>query len=260
MKNHLATLLQKDGVGRKRLLLEIYNSWNIYKERKTEYLDGLENDGIYIVAFDEKEYPSSLLQIYDFPILLFCKGNREILKKKCITVVGTRNMTEYGSKIVQDLLGKDGDICFVSGLANGVDAKVHITCIKKEIPTIAIVAGGLYEGFPRSNSKLFEEICEKGLVISEFPPGRRIIKGMFPMRNRILAGISKGVVIIESGIKGGSMITANLALEYGRDVFAVPGDIFSESSEGCNFLISQGAKVIFNKEEFSLLMEDCIHR
>jgi len=169
-------------------------------------------------------------------------------------------MTQYGSNIIEEFLEKQKDICFVSGLARGIDSKVHSTCLERKIPTIAIVAGGIYEGFPRSNIKLFKKICREGLVISEFPPGRSIIKGMFPMRNRILAGISMGTLVVESGIKGGSRITARLALDYGREVFCIPGDIFAESSKGCNLLVSQGANLVLSKENFKELLEDCIHR
>jgi len=259
LKNKLAKLLLENKVGRKKLLLEIDCFW-CKNERGTEYIKELEEDGISVIAFDEKEYPEYLKQLYDFPILLFVKGKQSLLKKDLFTIVGTREMTQYGSDVVEEFLEEKKDICFVSGLARGVDSKVHSTCLKRGIPTIAIVAGGIYEGFPRSNIELFERICKEGLVISEFPPGREIIKGMFPMRNRILAGISMGTLVVESGIKGGSRITASLALEYGRDVFSVPGNIFLESSGGCNLLISQGANLVSSKEEFNTLLEDCIHR
>jgi DNA processing protein len=259
LKNSLAKFLLEEKVGRKKLYQEI-GSFQFEEERGIEYLKELEDDGISVIAFDEKAYPEYLKQLNDFPILLFVKGKKELLSKDLFTIVGTREMTQYGSDVVEEFLDKQKDICFVSGLARGIDSKVHSTCLEGKIPTIAIVAGGIYEGFPRSNIKLFEQICREGLVISEFPPGRSIIKGMFPMRNRILAGISMGTLVVESGIKGGSRITARLALEYGRDVFSVPGNIFSESSKGCNLLISQGANSVSSREEFDLLLEDCIHR
>lgn len=253
-KNYLAELLLKDNVGRKRLISELNNY-----QKDTSYIEELEEQEVSVIAFDEDEYPQDLKQISDFPILLFVKGDKGLLKVKSFTIVGTRKMTKYGKLIVEEFLKSLNNICIVSGLANGVDAEVHRNCLKNNISTIAVVAGGLYEGFPKSNSVLFEEICKKGVVISEFPPGRKLLKGMFPMRNRILAGMSQGVLVVESGEKGGSMITANLALEYGKEVFSIPGNIFSESSKGCNLLVSEGANIVRNKEEFVNMLNNCTH-
>ncbi len=254
LKNKLAGLLIKDGIGRKRLVDEIKKG---YSEKNSEYIEYLEEElDIEVIAFDEEYYPLKLREVDDYPVLLFVKGNKELLKMNIFTIVGTRQMSRYGSSVVEELLDYDRNICIASGLAKGVDAKVHRVCLNRYIPTIAVTAGGFFDGYPRSNEHLFERICDTDLVISEFPPGRRLIKGMFPMRNRILAGIGCGVLVIESGIKGGSMITANFALEYGREVSAVPGDIFSKQSRGCNYLISQGADVITGRRSFYSLFND----
>ena len=258
LKNHLCKCLRNDGIGRKFLLKEILKLGGRFK-REAVYLKELEEQGIEVVACDEEIYPKYLKEIPDFPVLLFLKGKKELLNEKLVTIVGTRSMSKYGEKVVKRTICSNKGLCFVSGLARGVDGEVHRNCLENNIPTIAITAGGMNQGFPKSNTKLFERISKQGLVVSEFPPGRKIVKGMFPMRNRILAGISKASVIVESGIKGGSMITANLALEYGREVIAVPGNIFSTSSEGCNSLISQGANIAINIEQFKSLLNDCIH-
>jgi DNA processing protein len=251
LKNKLAELLRQENTGRKILLKEINTKYR-KDDKYIRYLK--EKFGIEVTAFDEKEYPAQLKQIDDFPVLLFTKGDKNLLTMNILTIVGTRQMTIYGSKVIQKLLSECKDTCIASGLASGADGKVHTTCLENNIPTIAVTAGGFFKGFPRSNLSLFNNICRKGLVISEFPPGRKIIKGMFPMRNRILAGMSSAVFVIESDIKGGSMITADLALEYGREVFAVPGSIFSKQSAGCNYLISQGAQIITDT-----VINDCIH-
>jgi DNA processing protein len=165
-----------------------------------------------------------------------------------ITVVGTRKITSYGKWAVRHILEplkELEDIAVVSGLAKGIDSEVHKACLDFNIPTVAIVAGGIDKGYPKSNQEIYEEIVRRGLIISEFPPGRKIVKGMFPMRNRILAGISSAIVIVESDIEGGSLITMNLALEYGREIFAVPNCIDRKSLQGCNMCILQGAIPLF---------------
>jgi DNA processing protein len=168
-----------------------------------------------------------------------------------ITVVGTREMSSYGKWAVGYILRvfKNEDIVVVSGLANGIDAQVHKVCLDFGIPTLAVVAGGIDMGYPKSNQRIYDEISNKGLIISEFPPGRKIIKGMFPMRNRILAGISSATVVIESDIRGGSLITMQLALEYGRSIFCVPCDIDKYSLQGCNISIGQGAIPLFDPKQ-----------
>lgn len=258
VKNFLSILLLEDGIGRK-YLLNVLNAKYKYFSGSSEYLDDLEDMGITVLAYDEPEYPSSLRKIPDFPVLLFVKGDLSLLKMNMVTIVGTRRMTGYGKKVTEDIVTSLKNVCFVSGLARGIDGEVHKNCLKNNIATIAVTAGGFGDGFPVANGKLFEKICEEGLVISEFPPGRQIVKGMFPMRNRILAGLSTSTIVVESGMNGGSMITAHLAMEYGREVFSVPGDIFSTSSQGCNFLIDEGANIAFNMGSLEIVLNDCVH-
>ncbi len=208
---------------------------------------------MYTIKASDKEYPSDLRNIYRYPNVLYCKGNKEILSKRLITIVGTRTMSTYGKWVVRYLLSfvpKELNVAFVSGLAIGIDSQVHRMCLEKGLSTIAVIAGGIDKGFPEQNRGIYDEICKKGIVAAEFPKGTQTRKEMFPIRNRILAGMSDTTIVIEGGLESGSLLTANLALEYGRDVFVVPGDITRESSKGCNSLIKQGADIITGIEDF----------
>lgn len=208
---------------------------------------------MYTIKASDKEYPINLLNICRYPQILYCKGDKEIFSKRLITVVGTRSMSTYGRWVVRNLFSnipKDFPVAFVSGLAIGIDSLVHQICLENKLSTIAVIAGGIDNGFPIRNKELYEDICKNGLVLAEFPIGTKIKRGMFPIRNRILAGISDTTIIIEGGISSGTMLTANLALEYGRDVFVIPGDITRASSQGCNNLIKQGADIITGVDDF----------
>ena len=210
-----------------------------------------------VIKFDEMEYPELLKEIHNPPRNLFCRGNVSLLSKRCITIVGTREATRYGYSVLNILLKKYIgllDVCIVSGMARGIDTAVHSRCLELGIPTIAVIAGGVENIYPASSGYIYEEICKKGLVIAEYDGKVDMHKGMFPMRNRILAGISDTTVVIEAGLKSGSLLTANLALEFGRDIFVVPGDINKESSQGCNILIKQGAEVITSPEDFMAIL------
>ena len=210
-----------------------------------------------VIKFDEMEYPELLKEIHNPPRNLFCRGNTRLLSKRCITIVGTREATRYGYSVLNILLKKYIgllDVCIVSGMARGIDTAVHSRCLELGIPTIAVIAGGIENIYPISSGYIYEEICKKGLVIAEYDGRVEMHKGMFPMRNRILAGISDTTVVIEAGLKSGSLLTANLALEFGRDVFVVPGDITRKTSQGCNMLIKQGAEVITSPEDFMAIL------
>jgi DNA processing protein len=188
---------------------------------------------------------------------LYYKGDAGFLTKEFLTIVGTRKATKYGKEVLNMLLQPcliDLDICIVSGLAEGIDTMVHSRCLELGIPTIAVIAGGIDNIYPISNTNLYEEISEKGLVIAEFEGRVDMHKGMFPMRNRILAGLSDITIVIEADIQSGSLVTANLALEYGRDVYVIPGDIFKSTSRGCHSLIKQGAGIISSEEDFKEIL------
>jgi len=196
-------------------------------------------------------FPSLLKQIPDSPNLLYCYGDISLLPKRCITIVGTRQMTKYGKVVVRMLLGeflKDLDIVVVSGLALGVDEYVHRTCLERGIKTIAVVPGGIDTAIPGRNKLLMKEIWKKGLILAEFPRGEKWFKHLYIQRNRILAGVSSETIVIEAGEGSGSLTTAKLALDYNREVYVVPGNITSEVSRGCNSLAKQGANMITSVE------------
>lgn len=193
------------------------------------------------------ELPHLLIEALPKLNSLYFLGDKNLLKRVCITFVGTREITKYGEWVIRELLNKElsnYNIAIVSGLARGVDAHVHRTCLERDIDTIAIVPGAINSAIPRSNMEIFQEIKEKGLVLAEFPEGTTLRKEMFVLRNRLLAAISPVTIVIQAGESSGSLITANLALNYNRELCVVPGDINREVSKGCNLLASQGACII----------------
>lgn len=206
---------------------------------------GLQGDLKITTILDEK-YPPALKNIYDPPPILFYRGNLSILENENnIAVIGSRKISDYGRRACEALVG---ELCkkfiIVSGLAYGVDGLSHEITVKNEQKTIAVLGSGLDDAsiYPKSNISLAKKILGcGGLLLSEIPPGSGPQKFHFPMRNRIIAGISRGILIIEGGKKSGTLITARLGLEYGTDIFCVPGNIFSENSGGVNYLIKCGA-------------------
>jgi DNA processing protein len=168
-----------------------------------------------------------------------------------LAVVGSRSPTSYGLRAAENIsqgLARRG-IGVVSGLAAGIDAAAHWGCLAGHGFTVAVLGTGIDSVYPPSNKKLFNEIMEKGAVISEFPPGSPPEPRNFPIRNRIISGVSRGVIVVEATMKSGSLITASVALEQGREVFAVPGSIQSFKSRGCHYLIKQGARLVENSDD-----------
>ena len=208
-------------------------------------------------TIEDDIYPQCLKEISNPPIKLYYKGDLELLKEeRIIGVVGTRNPSSYGKLSCECMVKKmtEANITVVSGFAKGIDSIAHKTSLLTGGKTIAVIASGLDIIYPASNLSLYREIEEKGLIISEYEEGIKPFKSNFPQRNRIIAGLSKGIIVVESKNRGGSLITADLALEFNRDVYAVPGDIFSEYSKGCNNLIRDSkAKSLSNINE---LLED----
>ncbi|NCO12211.1 MAG: DNA-protecting protein DprA [Candidatus Pacebacteria bacterium CG_4_10_14_3_um_filter_34_15] len=216
-----------------------HNNYSLYK-------DIIKKD-IRVIAFWEEEYPKLLKQCDDFPVILFVKGNAKCLQNDSIGVVGTRRITSYGrlatKKIVEDLVLEGFSI--VSGFMYGVDLCAHLEAMKNGGITIAVLGFGFDHMYPRSHTKYFDQVIKSGgCFITEFPPNVEPAAGNFPSRNRIVAGISKGVVVIEAAKKSGSHITAECAVNEGREVFAVPGPINNPFSEGTKWLINQGATMI----------------
>lgn len=208
---------------------------------------------IKIITILDADYPAALKNIFDPPPILFYKGDLDVLKNNCLAVIGSRRMTEYGRRAGEMLVK---DLCphfvIISGLAYGVDGLAHEITVKSGQKTAAVLGSGLDELsiYPKSNLTLAKKIIETGgLLLTEIPPGIRTQLFHFPMRNRIIAGISRGILIIEGGKKSGTLITAKLGLEYGTDIFAIPGSIFNPNSEGVNYLIKFGAHPIVSAED-----------
>ena len=208
-------------------------------------IDGLNKAGIRIVTFLDENYPRHLLNVYDRPALLYVAGHLHS-DDISIAIVGSRHASTYGKyttdRISRELALRGATI--VSGMARGIDSCAHRGALAANGRTIAVLGSGLDVIYPPENKKLFEAIVEQGAVISEYPPGTQPLPFHFPARNRIISGISYGVLVVEAGEKSGSLITAKLAMEQGREVFAIPGPIDSASSRGANHLIQQGAKLI----------------
>lgn len=222
----------------------------VYKNRLEhfdlkKYIDQLQTHEIRFILKGSEFYPHQLAHIYDPPGLLFYKGNLELLKNPILGVVGSRHFSAYGKSVTQFLVkGVLDRLTICSGLARGIDSIAHQTALENGKGTISVVATGLDQIYPAENKPLFKDIVAKGLVLSEYPVGTEPLAFRFPQRNRIISGLSKGVLVAEAALQSGSLITAHLALEYGRDVFCVPGNIFSEGSFGIHQLIQEGAKLV----------------
>jgi DNA processing protein len=201
-----------------------------------------------------KEYPKKLAHIHNPPEVLYCRGNIKLLNSECVAIVGTRKLTSYGKEAAHNIsrqLAENG-FTVVSGLAMGIDAVAHNASLDANGYTIAVLGSGVTDEtiYPQINMKLAQNILKNnGLIISEYPAGTPGLKYHFPERNRIISGLSRGTVVIEADEKSGSLITARLALEQNRDVFAVPGSIFSKRSVGPNKLIQKGAKAIMSAQD-----------
>lgn len=252
IKYVLASMLSGAGIGQqktRKLYIDNHQDLNEikYNERcLQDTISSLERTRTKVIAEWEEDYPSQLEHLSDPPLLLFAKGEVDILKKPMITIVGTRKYTGYGQRVVEKLtdIAAEYDITLASGLAYGIDSIVHENCLQKGIRTLAVVAGGVDKGFPSRKRSLYKRICENGLVLAEFPPGHEVIKGMFPMRNRILAALSIYTIVIEAPQSSGALITASFANDIGREVYTIPGDIFRPTSAGCNDLVKMGAEPI----------------
>jgi DNA processing protein len=199
-----------------------------------------------LVVFDDETYPPLLKQIPDAPLLLYVRGDVKVLSQYAVAVVGSRRPSAYGSSVAHRLAHDlaQRQLVVVSGLARGVDSAAHRGALEAKGKTIAVLGSGIDVIYPRENKKLADEIAKSGAVISEFPLGTGPTPENFPIRNRIISGLALGVVVVEAAEYSGSLITARLALEQNREVFAVPGNITSAQSFGPNHLIKQGAKLV----------------
>lgn len=206
----------------------------------------LEKNGIRVLTYHDEDYPARLEEIPDYPPVIFVKGTLVAGDEIGIAVVGSRIPTTYGKQVTRELAGDiaASGVTVISGLARGIDTVAHQSALKAGGRTIAVCATGLDRVYPASNYNLAQQIARQGALISEYPPGTRPRPEYFPRRNRIMSGMSLGVVVTEARAESGALITAKLALDYNRDVFAVPGSIYSPNSRGTNSLIGEGAKPV----------------
>lgn len=211
--------------------------------------------GVKSVYIKDKTYPQRLLHCPDAPLVLYQLGEADLNGKNSIAIVGTRTSSQYGEQATRQIVKENQDAIWqiVSGLAEGIDTVAHQEALRHNINTIAVLGHGLDRIYPRGNEQLATEILEEGgALISEFPFGTKPDRENFPKRNRIVAGMTDATIVVESSTKGGSMITAQLAQDYNRDVFAIPGSIFNRNSAGCNLLIAKnGAIPYLNGKQFS---------
>ena len=208
-------------------------------KRAEQEVEFIEKNSIRPLFYQDPDYPRRLLQCADSPLMLYYKGNVSLNANRVVAIVGTRNISEYGkaccSQLVSDLV--DDEVMVVSGLAYGVDTMAHKTAVKEGIPTVGVLGNGLQQIYPAANKKLAGEMLAHGGLLTECMSGMAPEKQNFPRRNRIIAGMADAVIVIESALRGGSLITADIANSYNRDVFAFPGRVNDLYSQGCNYLI-----------------------
>ncbi|MDQ7032083.1 MAG: DNA-processing protein DprA [Desulfonauticus sp.] len=217
----------------------------VWENKATKLLNKINQQKVPYLLLTDKDYPYLLKQIPSPPPILFWSGQKDVLSKPCIAIVGTRNATRYGQQMTQEIasaLSKAG-LCIVSGLAVGIDSIAHAAALEHG-STIAVLGCGINVNYPSSNAGLKQKIKQKGLLLSEYIPDTAPEAHNFPLRNRIISGLSLGVIVIEAKEKSGALITAQYALEQGREIFALPGTCKMPNSAGCNRLIQQGAYLI----------------
>ena len=235
----------------KVLALQTPNLQNFLKDLHDTQLHQLtsiyEQERICCISFLDQEYPYSFTNIYQQPWILYAKGNINLLThQRILAIIGTRMPTQYGRDVlklmVPDLVA--AGISVVSGLAKGIDSMAHKIALASGGDCIAIIGGGLYHIYPQENISLSQMIMKKGLILSEYPPTFRPKPWHFPMRNRLISGLSRSILVVESKQKSGTFITVERGLEQGKDIYAVPGSIFSELSAGTNAWIKEGARLV----------------
>ncbi len=245
-------LLSIDGITNK-IVDEIKNNKDELLLKKYEVY--IKKNKIAVINIFDDEYPETLKNIYDPPITLFAKGNLDLLKKNSIAMVGCREPSEYGINVAKNMakeLSENG-LVIVSGMARGIDTFSHIGAINGTGETISVLGSGIDIVYPKENINLYRKILEKGLILSEYIVGTKPYAFNFPQRNRIISGISKGVLVVEAQMQSGTMITTDFALSQGKELYVIPGNIYSKTSKGTNELIKQGAKVVTDVQD---ILED----
>ena len=242
-------LIETEGIGKETAKQILKKEYRIGLEKYEKYM---EENNIELIHIYDEYYPEKLKELYDKPIVLYIKGDKTILNEFSLAVIGCREHTKYGEMVARDISSKIAEkgIITVSGLARGIDSIAHTETVKVHGKTIAVIGSGLDNIYPKENTFLANEIIKNGgAIVSEYIVGTKPDRMHFPARNRIISGLSNGIVVIEAKKKSGTMITVDFALEQGKEVFAVPGNILSQNSEGTNELIKQGAKMVTNIED-----------
>lgn len=215
-----------------------------------QFIKLLSDRNIEVLTILDKDYPKELLELHEPPYVLYCAGDLNLLKKSKYAIVGSRNNNNYSEIICKKLVENlKNDIVIVSGLAKGIDSYAHLFAIRSEKSTIAVIGSGLDKIYPACNIKLADDIMNNHLIITEYPIGVRASKHHFPLRNRIIAALCSNIYVIEAAKKSGSIITANIALDLGRNIYCAPGSIFDENFEGSHQLINDGAYLLDFRSE-----------
>ena len=225
--------------------------------RAEEEMMFIEKNGIKPLFYLDKDYPKRLQHCHDSPMMLYYKGNADLNAEKTVGIVGTRNITDYGRYVVEKLIEDlaTDNVMIISGLAYGVDAAAHRAALKYDLATVGVLGHGMQTIYPAENRKLSTSMIEKGGILTEFVSGTKPDRENFPQRNRIVAGMVDCLVVIESALKGGAMITAEIANSYDREVFAMPGRLGDIYSEGCNQLIKTNkANLLVNAADIRYVM------
>lgn len=243
-------LLKADRVG-EQVVNSIFENRSSALDRAAMELEFVNRYRIATYFYTDKDYPSRLKECVDAPMLLYYKGSAVLNHSKIIAMVGTRRATSYGKDICEKLIEglKSLDVLVVSGLAYGIDTCAHKYSLEKGLKTVAVLAHGLDRIYPQLNKSLAERMIHQGGLLTDFLSGTNPDRENFPSRNRIIAGLCDAVIVVEAGMKGGALITAEIANSYNRDVFSVPGNIGSYFSEGCNFLIKTNRAALLQSAE-----------
>lgn len=241
-------LRRVEGLGQEKAgQITAFNRWDIVDRHLRES----EKKNIRVAAFVDPSYPEVLREVESAPVVLYMKGEYKTEDRFAVAVVGSRKHTGYGESVARKFsaeLARSG-LTIVSGMARGIDTLAHISALSAGGRTLAVLGSGTDVPYPPENRKLAGMVAESGAIISEFPPGTAPLRENFPRRNRLISGLSLGVLVVEATASSGSLITANYALEQNREVFAVPGSIISENSGGTNRLIRQGAKPVLETND-----------
>ena len=242
---NLKELLQLDGIGRKTAEAILNTNAVDLAEQELAFI---EKHQIQVLFHEDENYPKRLKNCYDAPLLLYYKGTINLNQQRVVSIVGTRNATTYGKMLCKQLTEvlKPYNVLIVSGLAHGIDAAAHKECVLSDVPTIGVLGHGLDRIYPAAHRELAAKMLKNGGLLTEFLPGSNPDRENFPKRNRIIAGMADAIIVVEASIKGGALITAEIANSYNRDVYAFPGRVNDEFSEGCNFLIKTNRAGLIN--------------